>query len=556
MVERRLGDLLVRDRQLERVAELLELVEVQLLLLVRHVACLGAGAERPALHRLGEDHRRPPSGRDGRRVRGIDLLVVVAAALEVLQVRVGEVLDHLCQARIGAEEVLAHVGAVLHLVLLPVAVDRFVEPVDQHAVDVLGEQLVPLAAEDHLDDVPAGARERGLQLLDDLAVAAHRPVEALQVAVDDERQVVEPLARRETNRAGRLGLVGLAVAEERPHARVAGVGEATRMQVAVEARLVDGVERPQAHADRGELPELGHEARVWVAREALAAHDFLAEVIDLRVAEPALEVGARVDAGRCVTLVEDLVAAAARILAAEEVVEADLVQRGRGGVRREVAAEARVRVVRAHDHGRGVPADDAADALLHRLVAGERRLLLGGDRVDVARLDEAGQADVELARALEHAAQQEVRALAAVLPDDVLQRVEPVLRLTRVGVGQLALEAGQHVEDEALALAAILRGAFRRTHAHEILSFIATKGLAASRGGRCGVCARRACRPGVGGSVNVFSIGRIPARGEEAKRTRKRVSSGRRTPAASIAGDRPAFSGARHPRRSHPGGCC
>jgi hypothetical protein len=60
---------------------------------------------------------------------------------------------------------------------------------------VLGQQRIPVAAPEHLDDVPAGAAEGGFQFLDDLAVAAHRAVEALQVAVDDEDQVVELLAR-------------------------------------------------------------------------------------------------------------------------------------------------------------------------------------------------------------------------------------------------------------------------------------------------------------------------------------------------------------------------
>ena len=64
---------------------------------------------------------------------------------------------------------------------------------------------------------PAPSEGR-LELLDDLAVAADGTVEALQVAVDDERQVVEPLARRDMERAERLGLVGLAVAHERPDA--------------------------------------------------------------------------------------------------------------------------------------------------------------------------------------------------------------------------------------------------------------------------------------------------------------------------------------------------
>ena len=46
-----------------------------------------------------------------------------------------------------------------------------------------------------LIDVPARAAERRFELLDDLAVAADRTVEALQVAVDDEDQVVELFAR-------------------------------------------------------------------------------------------------------------------------------------------------------------------------------------------------------------------------------------------------------------------------------------------------------------------------------------------------------------------------
>ncbi len=39
-------------------------------------------------------------------------------------------------------------------------------------------------------------RKRGFQFGDDLAVAAHRSIQPLQVAVDDEDQIVELLARR------------------------------------------------------------------------------------------------------------------------------------------------------------------------------------------------------------------------------------------------------------------------------------------------------------------------------------------------------------------------
>ena len=60
-------------------------------------------------------------------------------------------------------------------------------------------------------------RSSASQLLDDLAVAADGPVEALQVAVDDEHEVVEALTRREAQAGLALGLVELAVADEAPH---------------------------------------------------------------------------------------------------------------------------------------------------------------------------------------------------------------------------------------------------------------------------------------------------------------------------------------------------
>src|SRR5438876_220298 len=124
-------------------------------------------------------------------------------AREVAQVGVGQVLDHAPQPRVGTEEVLADVGATLDRVLLELAVDRRVHLVEQDAVGVTGEELVPLRAPDDLDDVPTRASEHGLELLDDLAVAAHGAVEALQVAVDDEDEVVELLARRDRERAER-----------------------------------------------------------------------------------------------------------------------------------------------------------------------------------------------------------------------------------------------------------------------------------------------------------------------------------------------------------------
>ena len=196
VVVRRFLERVVGDRQLEAVTEDAQLGLVELLRLVGDVAGLDARAERPALDRVGEDHRRRAGVLGRGLVRGVDLAVVVAAAAELGQVVVGQVLDELREPRVGPEEVLADVGAAGDRELLELAVERLVHLLDEQAVDVAGEQVVPLAAPDDLDDVPAGAAERRLELLDDLAVAAHRAVEPLQVAVDDEGQVVEALARR------------------------------------------------------------------------------------------------------------------------------------------------------------------------------------------------------------------------------------------------------------------------------------------------------------------------------------------------------------------------
>ena len=279
------------------------------------VAGLDARAEGPALDGLGEDHGRRAGVLGRGLVRGVDLAVVVAAAAELGEVVVGQVLDELAQPRIRPEEVLADVRAAGDRELLELAVERVVHLLDEDAVDVAGEEVVPLARPDDLDDVPAGAAEGRLELLDDLAVAADRAVEALQVAVDDEGQVVEALAGGDVERAERLGLVGLAVAEERPDPRTGRVEQAAVLEVAVVAGLVDRADRPEAHRDRRELPEVGHEARMRVRAQALARHRLAPEVVELVLGQATLEEGPGVDPGRRVALVEDLVAGSLAVLA-------------------------------------------------------------------------------------------------------------------------------------------------------------------------------------------------------------------------------------------------
>ena len=186
------------------------------------------------------------------------------------------------------------------------------------------DQLVPLGSPNHLDDVPAGTPEDPLEFLDDLTVAAHRPVEALQVAVDDPDEVAEPGAPGEGDGAEGLGLVALAVADETEDAVVDGLVDAAVLEVPVEPGVVDRVDRTEPHGHGRELPEVRHEAGVRIARESAAA-DLHAEAVEVRLVEAALEERPGIDTGGGVALEVDVIAGPTVVFAAEEPVEPHLV---------------------------------------------------------------------------------------------------------------------------------------------------------------------------------------------------------------------------------------
>ena len=152
----------------------------------------------------------------------------------------------------------------------------------------------PLAPQE-LDHVPAAAAKLALKLLYDLAVAAHRPVQPLQVAIDHEDQVVELFARREADGAKAFGLVHLAVAKEAPDLAVGHVDQPAIVHVFHEPGLVDRHQRPQPHADGRKLPVIGHQPGVRIARQAVAPH-LGAEIIHLFLRQAPFHERARIDA--------------------------------------------------------------------------------------------------------------------------------------------------------------------------------------------------------------------------------------------------------------------
>ncbi len=404
---------------------------------MRGHAPLTRAAHAVALLGLREDDRGLALVARGVPVGREDLHGIVPAAAQPVDVVVREVRHELPQLGILVEEVLAVERAVGGRVGLELAVHGLEEAFLQPLVHVAGEERIPVGGPEQLDHVPARAGEEAFQLLHDGAVAAHRAVEALEVAVHDEDEVVELLARGDREPGQRFGLVHLAVAHEAPHLpgpfarRRRGIRESPVLEVAHEARLVDREERPDAHRARGELPEVRHQPRVRIRREALAA-GLAPVVVEMLLGEPALEEGARVDARRRVRLEVHEVAALA---AAEEVVEADLEEVRRRRIARDVAAQLAARAVGAHHHRERVPAHQRREARLDVEVALVGRLLVEPDGVHVGRREHLGQRHAAGARMLQQAAQQEGGALGALGLDQRVQGLDPLPRLERVGIG-------------------------------------------------------------------------------------------------------------------------
>ena len=193
---------------------------------------------------------------------------IVAAQAHAGELLVGEVLHHLEQAGIAAEEILPEIGAALDKVLLILAVADLAHAPDQQPITIAADEAVPVGAPDDFDDIPSRATENGFQFLDDLAIAADRPVESLQIAIDYKDEVVEAFAGGQRDGTERFGFIHLAIAEKGPDLAAGGLLQATVFQIAHKACLVNRLDGTESHRNRGELPEIGHEPRVWIRREA------------------------------------------------------------------------------------------------------------------------------------------------------------------------------------------------------------------------------------------------------------------------------------------------
>ena len=210
------------------------------------------------------------------------------------------------------------------------------------------------------------------------------------------------------------------------------------LEVAIEAGLVDRHDGSEAHRHGRELPELRHQPGVRVRRQAAALLQLLPEVRQLLDRQAPFEERARVDAGRRVALEVDLIPVAVLVLAAEEMVEGDLVERRGRGVGGNVTADPVRRAVGADHHRHRVPSHQALDAALDLLAARDGTLVFHADGVDVGRDRRERQAGTRHAGMVPKPLEQALHAVPVTLLDDVVERLEPLALFESLELGGVA----------------------------------------------------------------------------------------------------------------------
>ena len=126
----------------------------------------------------------------------------MAAPVEPPDVFVGHIRHHGREFRILAEELFPDKGAVFALEGLVFTVQGFFHTLFQQPLGIPCQKFVPVRSPDQFDDIPSCAAEGAFEFLNDFAVAPDRPVQPLQITVDNENQVIKTFPSGKAQRPG------------------------------------------------------------------------------------------------------------------------------------------------------------------------------------------------------------------------------------------------------------------------------------------------------------------------------------------------------------------
>ena len=182
-------------------------------------------AHAVALDRLGEDHRRLALVIDRRVIRRVDLVRVVAAAVQVPDVVVGPVGDQRLQLG-RVEEMLADVRAVLGLERLVLAVDALPSSACTGCPSCRARAARPSACPRStlITFQPAPRKSLSSSWMI-LPLPRTGPSSRCRLQLTTKIRLSSFSRDGHADRAHRLGLVHLAVAHERPDLAALGVRE-------------------------------------------------------------------------------------------------------------------------------------------------------------------------------------------------------------------------------------------------------------------------------------------------------------------------------------------
>ena len=252
------------------------------------------------------------------------------------QFLVAGVRDQVQEFRIFSEEVLPDIGAVFGDVGLQLAVHHFAHALLQQAGGIAFQSASQSPPQITLMTFQPAPRKAASNSWMTLPLPRTRPSRRCKLQLmtkmrlssfSREASVSEPMDS------------GSSISPSPRNAQSGGASrdDAAIFQVAHEARLVDRVDRSEAHRNGREPPEIGHQPRVRIAGKAGRVAQLVAEVLEVLFVS-GLQERAAIDAGRGVALEINQVAGLIAVLGMEKVIESHFQQCRERRVGRSTAA--------------------------------------------------------------------------------------------------------------------------------------------------------------------------------------------------------------------------